>query len=126
MKKSYHSIVVPTVAATTALRSCILCSASESAPAAVVTDMVVTSLWRGQLHSMGIGSPRLYRELGSGAKILLLVAMGEPPKSSIPCRAALSAWASGTYDRVFTRRSCRDQRQLRPTYPHPIPRRATK
>jgi len=30
MKKSYHSIVVPTVAAITALRRCALCSASES------------------------------------------------------------------------------------------------
>src|SRR5208282_4104079 len=30
MKKSYHSMVVPTVAAITALRNCALCSRSES------------------------------------------------------------------------------------------------
>ena len=43
MKKSYHSMVVPTVAAITALRSCALCSASESPLDRVVVDMCCSS-----------------------------------------------------------------------------------
>src|SRR5712671_2220578 len=40
MKKSYHSMVVPTVAAITALRNCALCSASGSPLESVlVVDM---------------------------------------------------------------------------------------
>src|SRR5580658_3070891 len=35
MKKSYHSIAVPIVDAITALRSCLLCSASGSTPIVV-------------------------------------------------------------------------------------------
>src|ERR1700682_6567798 len=42
MKKSYHSIVVPTVAAMTPLASCALCSTSESWPCDVMTPMVVS------------------------------------------------------------------------------------
>src|SRR5690349_23998940 len=41
MKKSYHSMVVPTVAAITARRSCVLCSESESLPRPSAVTMVL-------------------------------------------------------------------------------------
>src|SRR5580704_6232925 len=57
MKKSYHSIVVPTVAAITALRSCAPCSESESPLGAAVLDMVSYPLRRPFFALAGRSEP---------------------------------------------------------------------
>src|SRR5579864_5247137 len=61
MKKSYHSIAVPTVEAMTARRSCALCSASGSPPTVVAIAMAylpVCSFRGAGLSSPGLPRPR--------------------------------------------------------------------
>src|SRR6185437_10733685 len=53
MKKSYHSIVVPKVAATTARLSCLPCSASEITPVAVALAISRTSREIGADFALG-------------------------------------------------------------------------
>src|SRR5579864_6896682 len=59
MKKSYHSIAVPTVEAMTARRSCALCSASGSPPTVVAIAMAYLPIC--SFRGAGLSSPDLPR-----------------------------------------------------------------
>src|ERR1043165_8237887 len=70
MKKSYHSIAVPTVDAITALRSCALCSASGNWPTVVAIAMDVSPFLRCAERAVRPPVLRWQRYFGALAKAI--------------------------------------------------------